>query len=210
MPLTDVQLRKLKPGGKTYSLADGGGLSIQVLPGGAKSWRLRYRLNGRQESIILGQYPAYSLTEARDWRSDCVALVVRGLSPMALKRGDPIPEDVSPEARELAGVFLRDWCGRTMERIRALVEAERKESTVEAFAWRWFREVAEARNANPRNIRRALEKDILPAMGEKQLGDVTSSDVLAITDRIKARGSDQMALVTRNIIKRMFDYAITR
>lgn len=49
-----------------------------------------------------------------------------------------------------------------------------------------------------------------PAIGNKPLPEVTPGDVLAICDRIKKRGSPKMALHTRNVIKRMFEYAITR
>ena len=35
--------------------------------------------------------PGLFLAEARTWRDDCKALAGRGLSPMVLKRGDPIP-----------------------------------------------------------------------------------------------------------------------
>ena len=55
-----------------------------------------------------------------------------------------------------------------------------------------------------------LDKDVLPAIGEKPVADVTIQDVLAITDAVKARGADQMALQTRNVIKRLFAYAIAR
>jgi hypothetical protein len=58
-----------------------------------KTWRLRYRLAGKQEKVTLGDCPAFPLAEARAWRDDCKALVARGLSPMALKRGDPIPDN---------------------------------------------------------------------------------------------------------------------
>ena len=40
--------------------------------------------------------------------------------------------------------------------------------------------------------------------------EVTALDVLAITDKIKARRADHMALVTRNAVKRMYAYAISR
>ncbi|MHB8414805.1 MAG: tyrosine-type recombinase/integrase [Acidiferrobacteraceae bacterium] len=53
-------------------------------------------------------------------------------------------------------------------------------------------------------------KDVLPAIGEKPVADVTIPDILAITDAVKARGADQMALQTRNVIKRLFAYAIAR
>lgn len=63
MALTDT---KLKAGEKIVTESDGGGLYVEVLPTGKKRWGLKYRtLNGKQETIRLGDYPAYSLADAR-------------------------------------------------------------------------------------------------------------------------------------------------
>lgn len=211
MSLTDTRLRNLKPDTKAFSKSDGGGLYIEVMPTGNKRWGLKYRtLHGKQETIRLGGYPAYSLAEARTWRDECKALAGRGLSPMSMKRGDPIPEDTAPVVKELAQAFIREWCLQTREKAKAKAEAARELDTVEAFAWRWYAEIVEPANSNPRNIKRVLAKDVIPAIGGKQIADVTVTDVLAITDRIKARGADQMALQTRNVLKRLFAYAIAR
>lgn len=213
MALTDTKLRNLKPGEKPYIETDEGGLHLEVMPGGAKVWRLRYRIGGRgskQEKVSLGEYPTYSLAEARTWRDDCKVLVGRGLSPMALKRGDPIPEDTKPEVKEMAQAFLQNWCWRAVEKAKAKEAEALAGDTVESFARYWYTEIAEPANSNPRNIKRVLEKDVIPAIGSKQIADVTVSDVLAITDKIKARGADQMALQTRNVLKRLFAYAIAR
>lgn len=210
MALSHTKLRNLKPADKAYQEADDGGLFVEVMPSGAKVWRLRYRLAGKQEKITLGSFPAYSQGEARSWRDDCKALANRGLSPMALKRGDPIPDDAAPAAKELAQAFIRNWCLATREKAKAKEEAAKALDTVEAFARRWYTEIVEPANSNARNIKRVLEKDVIPAIGAKQIADVTVTDVLAITDRIKARGADQMALQTRNVLKRLFAYAIAR
>jgi integrase len=211
MALSDTTLRTLKPADAAVCKSDGGGLYIEVMPTGKKRWGLKYRtLAGKQETVRLGDYPAYSLAEARSWRDDCKALAGRGLSPMALKRGDPIPDDAPPAAKELAHAFVRSWCAKTVERARAKEVEAKAADTVEAFARVWFAEIAEPRNSNPRNIKRILEKDVIPAIGAKQVADVTVADVLAITDAIKKRGADQMALATRNVLKRLFAYAITR
>jgi integrase len=213
MALSDTKLRNLKPTGKAFSASDGGGLYVEVTPGGRKAWKLRYRVGGRdakQEKVVLGDYPTYSLTDARSWRDDCKALAGRGLSPAALRRGDPIPDDVTPAAKELAQFFIRNWCTATVERARQQEAETKAASTVEAFAREWFQKMAEPANSNPRNIKRVLEKDVIPAIGGKQINEVTVADVLAITDKIKNRGSDQMALQTRNILKRLFSYAIAR
>jgi integrase len=213
MALSDTKLRNLKPADKAYQEADEGGLFVEVMPGGAKVWRMRYRIGGRgtkQEKITLGDYPTYSLAEARAWRDDCKILAGRGLSPMALRRGDAIPEDAAPTVKELAQAFIDEWCLKTREKAKAKEEAAKEADTVEAFAWRWYAEIVIPANGNPRNILRALEKDVIPAIGSKQVADVTVSDILAITDKIKNRGADQMALQTRNVLKRLFAYAIAR
>lgn len=206
MALTDTRLRTLKARQKTFSESDGGGLFIEVTPNGGKTWGLRYRLNNKQEKATLGAYPAYSVAEARQWRASCRALAARGLSPMALKRGDPIPHDAKPEVKELARAFIRNWCLKAIEKAKAKEAGD----TVETLTWCWYAEVAQPNNSNPSNIKRVLEKDIIPAIGAKQIADVTVSDVLAITDTIKARGADQSALQARNVIKRIFAYAIAR
>jgi len=178
MGLTDTKLRALKPHEKPYSRSDGGGLLIEVMPGGKRVWRLRYRLAGRQEKATLGEYPTYSLAHARKWLADCRAMIERGESPMQARRAEK--------------------------------EQAKGQDTVEAFAERWFAEVVCREVKNPRTIRRVLNKDVLPAIGRKTLGEVTALDVLGITDRIKARGADHMALATRNIIKRLYSYGIAR
>ena len=213
MALSDTKLRNLKPADKAYQEADEGGLFVEVMPGGAKVWRMRYRVGGRgakQEKITLGDYPTYSLAEARSWRDDCKILAGRGLSPMALRRGDAIPDDAAPAVQELAELFVRDWCLKTREKAKAKEEAAREADTMEAFARRWYAEIVEPANSNPRNILRALGKDVIPAIGRKQVADVTVTDILAITDKIKNRGADQMALQIRNVLKRLFAYAIAR
>lgn len=213
MALSDTKLRNLKPGEKPYIESDEGGLHIEVMPGGTKAWRLRYRVGGRgakQEKVTLGDYPAYSLAEARAWRDDCKALAGRGLSPMALKRGDTLPEEVAPAVREMAHAFIRNWCMKAVERVKAKEAEAKAADTVEAFARRWYAEIVEPANRNPRNIKRILDKDVIPALGGKPMADVTVTDILAITDTIKNRGADQMALQTRNVLKRLFAYAIAR
>lgn len=213
MALSDTKLRNLKPGEKPYIESDEGGLHIEVMPGGTKAWRLRYRVGGRgakQEKVTLGDYPAYSLAEARAWRDDCKALAGRGLSPMALKRGDTLPEEVASAVREMAHAFIRNWCMKAVERVKAKEAEAKAADTVEAFARRWYAEIVEPANRNPRNIKRILDKDVIPALGGKPMADVTVTDILAITDTIKNRGADQMALQTRNVLKRLFAYAIAR
>ena len=178
MALTDTKLRALKPRTKAYQVADGGGLFVEVMPGGAMVWRMRYRLTGRQEKVTFGPYPGITLADARLMREEAKSKIAHDLSPMRARR-----EQKAQATRP---------------------------GTVEAFARVWLAEVVDKTNSNPRNVHRVVEKDILPAIGRKRVPEVTPGDILAITDRIKARGADTSALMTRNVLKRMFGYAIAR
>jgi len=183
MALTDTKLQRLSPKERPYQAADGGGLYIEVHPTGKKVWRLQYRMGGRgskKEKVTLGEYPAFTLAQARQWREECRAMLVHGRSPAAAK-----------QAHKAA-------------------EAAKESDSVRAFADMWFADVVSKTNSQPRNIRRVLDKDVIPAIGDKRVSEVAIEDVLKITDAIKARGADQMALQTRNVMKRLFAYAIAR
>jgi len=182
MALTNTAIKALRAAHKPYQRADGGGLVIEVMPGGAKVWRLRYRLAGKPEKVTVGHYPAVSLATARLEREQLKVSLAKGRSPARDKR------EAKQSEREL----------------------KQAEHSPEAFARFWLSEVAEKANKNPRNVRRFVETDIIPALGKKQLADVSPADVLALCDRIKKRGADQSALAVRNILKRIFAYAIAR
>ena len=56
MPLTDAQIRNAKAGEKPIKLTDGGGLYLEVRPTGAKLWRYRYRIAGKENVFAVGEY----------------------------------------------------------------------------------------------------------------------------------------------------------
>lgn len=85
--LTDTKLRTLKPTEKTYKLTDRDGLYVAVLPTGTVSFRYNYRINGRQETIVLGRYGADGLTlaEARSKLDEAKKSLMTGKSPARTK-----------------------------------------------------------------------------------------------------------------------------
>ena len=64
--VSDAALRAAKPAEKAYKIAAGGGLYLEVMPGGSKLWRWKYRLLGKENRYALGGYPDLSLKEARE------------------------------------------------------------------------------------------------------------------------------------------------
>jgi arylsulfatase A-like enzyme len=55
--LTDAAIRRIKPEGRPYKVADMHGLYLLVQPGGVRYWRMDYRHEGKRETMALGVYP---------------------------------------------------------------------------------------------------------------------------------------------------------
>ena len=51
MALTDTAIRKAKAKDRSYKLADGAGLYLEVMPNGARYWRMRYRIAGKDTRL---------------------------------------------------------------------------------------------------------------------------------------------------------------
>jgi hypothetical protein len=83
MALTDTKLKNLKPGDKAYQESDGGGLFVEVMPGGSKGlayplppcreageadpWRVPRLFAGRSPAMARGLYDAGASVAYRRW-----------------------------------------------------------------------------------------------------------------------------------------------
>lgn len=84
-------------------------------------------------------------------------------------------------------------------------------NTVAAFGTEWLNEQVVGKSESyVTTMSRLMKKDVLPSLGSMLLTEVRPADVMALCDKIKARGSPKMALLTRNVLRRMYDFAIAR
>ena len=100
LPLTDTQIRKIKPGANVLRLSDGDGLYLLVQPSGGKWWRFDYIHRGRRKTVSFGTYPEVSLVAARARRAAAREHVAAGIDPSRERQ----------EAREAAVQGLT-WAG---------------------------------------------------------------------------------------------------
>lgn len=77
--LTQIGAQRLKEPGLH---SDGLGLNLFVKPTGAKSWVLRYMLNGRARSMGLGGYPEITLAAAREKAAAYRTIIKSGTDPL--------------------------------------------------------------------------------------------------------------------------------
>jgi integrase len=106
----------------------------------------------------------------------------------------------------LAGFVSR---GQSPAREKQLAKlAVASNSTMGEFAERYYREVVVRNRKDPRSLRRYLDKEILPALAKKVLSEVTATDVQSLVFRKRDNGQEAAAAQMRNLIKRIFDYAL--
>ena len=86
LKLTASKVKSAKPSAKAYKLADGAGMYLLVHPSGAKYWRLKYRIAGKEKLRALGVYPEVSLAEARIRRDNARLLIRDGRDPGVAKQ----------------------------------------------------------------------------------------------------------------------------
>ena len=85
--LSALQVNKLtKPG----LYGDGGGLTLQITPAGAKSWLFRYMVAGKPFGMGLGPTHTVSLAEARQKALNARKLLIDGINPLVAKKKNQI------------------------------------------------------------------------------------------------------------------------
>lgn len=125
--LTDIKIRNLKPQQKSYQVADGDGLTLEVRRSGQKAWLYRYRVHGRQEKLSLGGYPEISLARARELHFDARKQVAEGKSPAKNKREEKqrLSDDLQT-VRGLAKAYIEDHVSKLASAKRAQAYIEQK------------------------------------------------------------------------------------
>jgi integrase len=99
--LTVREVENAKPG----VLQDGRGLMLNVTKTGAKSWILRYQLNGKRRDMGLG---SVGLKEARTAAADARRLIAQGIDPLDDRRAAKQVAKPLPTFSDIAKLFIAD------------------------------------------------------------------------------------------------------
>lgn len=107
--LTQKHIDNAKPTEKAYTLADGGGLLLQIKPSGGRWWRFRYRFAGKENMLSLGTYPDTSLAHAREARDKARKLLASdpATDPAEVRRAERLA-DANPETFKAVAVEFLD------------------------------------------------------------------------------------------------------
>lgn len=124
--LTDIVIKGAKPREKPYKLFDERGLFMLVTPKGARWWRLKYRVEGKEKLLSLGVYPDVSLKDARQRRDDLRQQLASGVDPSAKRKAEKIAaaDTFEAVAREWFEKFSTNWAETHSEKIIRRLEAD--------------------------------------------------------------------------------------
>ena len=178
MPLTDTRIRQSKPKDKPYKLTDGGGLHLEVRPTGAKLWRLRYRLAGKENVYAIGRYPEVDLKGARSDRDAAKKIIKEGVHPSHKRKLDRIRQ--TSEHSNTFSAVANEWLERNAAHWTARTYKQRQ---------------------------KVLENDVFPHIGSLPVSQVTPAHVLTIVQRVEKR-APTMAMIVNQSIGAICRYAV--
>lgn len=178
--LTDRECRAAKGGKKPLKLFDAHGLHLFVSTTGYKSWRLKFRLGGREKVLTFGPYPKLKLAEARTMSQQARDLLRSGHDPsQALSvRGQrsQITLDMSRSFEKVA----RDW------------------HSLKTPQWK-------ARHAA--DVLASLESNLFPKLGAKDLADIRRQELVALLQKVQQRGAPETAFRLLQRVSAIYRYA---
>lgn len=185
--LTDMQIRAwIKAGERFEGRADGNGLYLRYREADkTPTWRFRYKLAGKSRAMLIGSYAELSLAKARETAKELSARVSLGY-------------DVAGEKQERKAKAL------------AKIEDDKNAMRVSQLAAEYFERQILPRWKHPDILRRRIDKDINPCIGQMRVEDVKPRHIDDMLKGIVDRGAPTIATDVLRWTRRIFDYGIKR
>lgn len=176
--LTDAKCKAAKPAAKPYKLADGRGLYLFVTPTGFKSWRMKFRVDGKEKRLTFGSYPEVMLAAAREARDEALKAKRAGVDPAIARR-----QQRAVQARAAADTF-------------------------ETIALLWHSaKLATWSTSHAARVLSSLKDEAFPVIGKLPIRAVTPPLVLEVLTPIAKRGAVDIAHRLRQRISDVFIFA---
>jgi integrase len=177
--LTDTAIKNAKAKDKPYKIADGGGLHLLVSQTGAKLWRYKYRIGGKEGTFAIGEYPALGLAKARAEHAKSRDLVDLGVHPLHNRKAEELKQ--TSDAGNTFKAIASDWIDKNKKR------------------WTPY---------YLRQVERFMASDVFPQIGALPIKQVTAAHVLSIMKKAEARGAESVAISIRQWCSAVFRYAV--
>ncbi|HFP7858218.1 DUF4102 domain-containing protein [Morganella morganii subsp. morganii] len=111
---TNQKIASLNTKDKAYKFSVGKGLYLLVKPNGAKYWRMKYRIDGKEKSLSFGVYPDTSIEQAIQLRDEAKSKLRVGHDPALDKAINRESKQVE-KAKQVFQFSLSDSGGLTIK-----------------------------------------------------------------------------------------------
>lgn len=179
MPLTNTSIVRAQPKSRSYRLADGEGLSIEVKVNGKKYWRLRYFYLGKENMLSLGGYPEVGLADAREKKRQAKILLGKNIDPSAKRKQDKVKAKFSAE--NSFEIVAKEWHDNNLNK--------------------WS-------SAHARKLWRRLELHIFPKLGSNAIKDITTLELLAVLKEVEKQNKTETSKRLLQVARSVFQYAV--
>ncbi|ECF9711162.1 integrase arm-type DNA-binding domain-containing protein [Salmonella enterica] len=178
MKLNARQVETAKPKDKTYKMADGGGLYLEVSAKGSKYWRMKYRRpsDKKEDRLAFGVWPTVTLAQARAKRDEAKKLLAQGIDPKA--------EQKEAQA-ENSGAY-----------------------SFETIAREWHASNKRWSEDHRSRVLRYLELYIFPHIGSSDIRQLKTSHLLAPIKKVDASGKHDVAQRLQQRVTAIMRYAV--
>lgn len=183
--MNDKVIQGAKPGAADYKIKDGAGLFLLVRHTGARLWRYRYKIAGKENMYALGECPAMSLAEARAAKEAAAALVKQGIHPAHHRKAEKNKNIEATEAgkRKTENTFRR----------AAL-------AWLEAGKEHWAPSTIVAKQSR-------LDRFILPKIGDHPIEELTVKELRPLILALSTGGA-WAPVHAKGDLSGVFDYAV--
>jgi integrase len=113
------------------------------------------------------------------------------------------------EKRDKKRDLVNDGKSPAQEKKLARV-AEAAATTVREFGEKFFTDVIEENWADPSDLRRYLDKDVYPKLGNRPVKDIKPLDIAEVVFAKRDSGAPAAARHLRSLLRQLFDHAVAR
>jgi integrase len=178
---TELQCKnaKCEPGKNFSRFWDAHGLYLQVTQTGGKLWRWKYRFQDREKVLAIGQYPLFSLSDAREKRDEARKQLAKGIDPSAAKQA--------------------------AKRVDTTVTANHFETIARCWHADWSSNKV---GKHAGYVIRRLEQYVFPIFGNTPISAITAPMFVRIAKAAEANDAGEIARRVLNTSSQVFVYAI--
>lgn len=158
---------------------DGAGLYLEHTQTGGRYWRWKYRFGGKEKRLAFGVYPGVSLRDARKLAQKARETLRQGHDPGLLRR-----------AGKVRG-------------------GHRGANTLQAVATAWMDHQTAKWGASHRaSIEASLQINVFPTLGERPMAGIKAGEMMAVIQKIEARGTGALAGRILQRVKAIYRWAV--